>query len=132
MQKGKTMTDDRPVIEMISKVWGFEKKITSNKTYCGKLVYIVKGKNTSLRYSSAKDETFYVQSGKVHVFFFDRGRQEFDKAMAITNSDIMATMERATLNPGDNFCVPPGRIYQIFAAEDTQLFEFSTAQNDGG
>lgn len=126
------MINDRPAIEVISKIWGFEKRIIHNDKYCGKLLYIVKGKHTSLHYHKVKDETFFVHSGKVHVFFFDGGLQEFEKKMANTSSDVMNVMERATLNSGDNFCVPPGRLHQIFSVEDTVLYEFSTTYEEIG
>ena len=34
------------------------------------------------------------------------------------------------LCPGDNFHVPVGRVHQIYAISDTELFEFSTHHED--
>jgi quercetin dioxygenase-like cupin family protein len=36
------------------------------------------------------------------------------------------TSEKIVLNPGDNFEVPTGLVHQIFAIEESKIFEFST------
>ncbi|KKM22493.1 hypothetical protein LCGC14_1624800 [marine sediment metagenome] len=126
------MIEDRPAVEVVSKAWGFEKRIVNNDKYCGKLHYIVKGKHTPLHYHKVKDETFFLHSGKLHVFFFDAGYEELKKQMAIHGSNVMNIMERAILKPGDNFYVPAGRINQMFAAEDVQLYEFSAPHTPDG
>jgi len=52
-------------IEFVSKGWGHEKVICNTEEYCGKLLYFVKGKKCSFHYHKLKDETFYLQSGKI-------------------------------------------------------------------
>jgi quercetin dioxygenase-like cupin family protein len=98
----------------VSKGWGFEKWIVNNEKYCGKLLYFVKGKRCSLHYHKLKDETFYIQSGKIELYFY-------------YPED---TPETRILSRGDSFHVPPGMVHQMLALEDTELFEFSTQHFD--
>ena len=52
-------------IKFVSKGWGYEKWIANSPSYCGKLLFIAKGKKCSWHYHKIKDEVFYVQSGKI-------------------------------------------------------------------
>lgn len=113
---------------MVSKEWGFEKRIINNEMYCGKLLYIVKGKNTSVHYHKVKDETFYVHSGKLKVYYQDD--HSVIKDLVADGNYFMGAMDSVTLNVGDAFRIPPGRIHQAYAAEDTQLYEFSTTHDE--
>ena len=63
-----------------------------------------------------KDEVFYIQSGRVLVRYSD----EDD----LINADVME------LGPGDRFHVYRGLRHQMYAIEDTELFEFSTQHFD--
>ena len=65
-------------IKMVPKGWGFEKWIVNNEEYCGKLLYLVKGKKCSWHYHVLKDEVFYVQSGRI-LLFYSEG-DDIDKA----------------------------------------------------
>jgi len=103
-------------IKYVPKGWGFEKWIVNNSEYCGKLLYFVKGKRCSWHYHILKDETFYIQSGKVLLKYNDL--DEIDDAKEII------------LGPGDKFHIYRGLRHQIFALEDTELFEFSTQHFD--
>jgi len=100
----------------VSKGWGFEKWITNNERYCGKLLYFVKGKKCSWHYHKIKDEVFYIQSGKILVKYG-------------TAHDINKC-EEVTLERGDSFHVAPLLVHQMIALEDTKLFEFSTQHFD--
>ena len=112
------MKQDKTNVEMhfVPKGWGFEKWIVNNEKYCGKLLYMVKGKRCSWHYHKIKDEVFYIQSGKILVKYSDK-------------DDIMNANERI-LNPGDNFHVYVGLRHQMIALQDTELFEFSTQHFD--
>ena len=54
------MTSSRPRagqdIKFVPKGWGFEKWIVNCEQYCGKLLYIAKGKKCSWHYHNKKDE----------------------------------------------------------------------------
>ena len=99
-------------IEIHPKGWGYEKWIVNKEEYCGKLLHIIKGKKCSWHYHSLKDETFYLQEGKILLKYSDD--DEIEKAKEIV------------LNRGDKFHIYRGLRHQMFALEDTDLFEFST------
>lgn len=96
----------------VPKGWGFEKWITNNDKYCGKLLYFVKGKKCSWHYHKIKDEVFYIQSGKLQVLYGE--------------SDNLLEATVLVLEKGDSFHVKTGLRHQMIALEDTELFEFST------
>ena len=94
------------------KGWGYEKWIVNNEDYCGKLLHMIKGKKCSWHYHTLKDETFYLQEGKILLKYSED--DDIDKAKEIV------------LNRGDKFHIYRGLRHQMFALEDTDLFEFST------
>ena len=103
-------------MKFVSKGWGFEKWIVNNEEYCGKLLYFVKGKRCSWHFHKLKDEVFYLQSGKMIVYYSDH--------------DDIASSNQIILSKGDNFHVYRGLRHQMVALEDTELFEFSTQHFD--
>ncbi len=103
-------------IKIVPKGWGYEKWICNTKEYCGKLLHIIKGKKCSWHYHKLKDETFYLQEGKLLVKYSDN--DDLDNAAELI-------MER-----GDKFHVYRGLRHQMFALEDSDLFEFSTEHFD--
>jgi len=115
-------------IKFVPKGWGFEKWIVNCEQYCGKLLYFVKGKKCSLHYHKLKDEVFYVQSGKIKVWWSDD--LEMIEDLAKAGISVGRSLYQTSLEKGDNFHVPAGRAHQIIALEDTELFEFSTQHFD--
>jgi mannose-6-phosphate isomerase-like protein (cupin superfamily) len=103
-------------LHIVPKGWGFEKWIVNNEKYCGKILYLVKDRRCSWHYHKIKDETFYIQSGKIEL------KYGHDEDINISNSII--------LNRGDHFHIPVGLKHQMLAIEDTELFEFSTQHLD--
>lgn len=99
-------------IKMVPKGWGFEKWIVNNKDYCGKLLYFVKGKKCSWHYHILKDETFYIQSGKILLKY--------------SEEDNLDESYEIILNKGEKYHIYRGLRHQMIALEDTELFEFST------
>ena len=99
-------------IKLVPKGWGFEKWIVNNEEYCGKLLYFVKGKKCSWHYHILKDETFYLQSGKIVLKYSDNDKISLSKEIILTR--------------GDKFHVYRGFRHQMMAIEDTELYEFST------
>jgi len=98
--------------EIHPKGWGYEKWIVNKPEYCGKLLFIQKEKKVSWHYHLIKDETFYVQSGKMKLLY--------------SYQDEMDSASEITMNPGDSFHIPVGLRHRMIAIEDTELFEFST------
>ena len=103
-------------LHFVPKGWGFEKWIVNNEKYCGKLLYFVKDRKCSWHYHKIKDETFYIQSGKLELLY---GWHE-DKSLCTS----------VVLNKGDYFHIPVGLKHQMRALEDTELIEFSTQHLD--
>ena len=56
-------------IKYVEKGWGYEKWIVNSPEYCGKILFFEKGKRCSWHYHLLKDETFYLQSGRLHLFY---------------------------------------------------------------
>lgn len=104
-------------IKKVDKGWGHELWIANSNKYCGKLLFFNEGKRCSIHYHRIKDETFYLQSGKLvlNIWNVDDGLH------------VEKTME---LLPGSSYHLPPGTIHQMVALEDSELFEFSTEHFD--
>ncbi len=103
-------------VKFVPKGWGYEKWIVNTELYCGKLLHIIKGKRCSWHYHVLKDETFYLQEGKLKVWY----SEDDDRDIAHTT----------ILERGDKFHVYRGLRHQMLALEDTDLFEFSTQHFD--
>ena len=103
-------------IKIVPKGWGYEKWIVNTDLYCGKLLHIIKGKKCSWHYHKLKDETFYLQEGRLLVRYSDE--DDIEKSGQLI-------MER-----GDKFHVYNGLRHQMTALEDSDLFEFSTQHFD--
>ena len=103
-------------IKIVPKGWGYEKWICNTEEYCGKLLHIVKGKKCSWHYHKLKDETFYLQRGQLLVRYSD--------------DDDIENSKKTILMEGDKFHVYRGLRHQMFALQDSDLFEFSTQHFD--
>ena len=103
-------------IKFVPKGWGYEKWIVNKDEYCGKLLHIIKGKKCSWHYHKLKDETFYLQEGKILLKYSDE--------------DNIQESKQLILERGDKFHVYRGLRHQMFALEDSDLFEFSTQHFD--
>lgn len=104
-------------IYKVDKGWGYELWIENQDTYCGKLLFFKKGKQCSWHYHVLKEETFYLQSGRLLVTY------GWDKD--IKNADTVI------LNPGDKFHVPIGLVHRMKGLlKNNVLFEFSTKHFD--
>jgi quercetin dioxygenase-like cupin family protein len=103
-------------LHVVPKGWGFEKWIVNNEKYCGKLLYFIKDRKCSWHYHKIKEETFYVQSGRLLLYY--GWAEEIDLAHKIL------------LRKGDHFHIPVGLKHQMQALQDTELFEFSTQHFD--
>ena len=96
------------------KKWGYEIWIHNSDKYCGKVLVIHKNKNTSLHYHKLKDETFYVQDGKILV--------------KIVSKEGIKELE---MIKGDVLNIPKGTKHQIIGMDKTsEIFEVSTEHFD--
>lgn len=95
-------------IKVIPKVWGEEKWIV-NRDYCGKLLTLKKGYRCSMHFHKVKDETFYINKGRVLM--------EVDDNVLI-------------MNKGDSLLIEPFTKHRFTGLEDSEIFEFSTHHED--
>ena len=103
-------------IKFVEKGWGYEKWIVNKPEYCGKLLFFESGKRCSWHYHKVKDEVFYLQAGKMMIYY--------------SEADDITTANQLVLTPGDNFHIYVGLRHQMVALEDSELFEFSTQHFD--
>jgi len=96
----------------IDKGWGYEEILCNSEKYCAKILHMNKDKKLSWHYHNIKDETFYVETGKIIVVYGE-------------TDDIMQA-DQVILNPGDTFHVPTGLRHRIIGLENSRVFEFST------
>jgi quercetin dioxygenase-like cupin family protein len=99
-------------IKFVPKGWGYEKWIANCPEYCGKLLFIAKGRKCSFHYHELKDEVFYVQKGAIEMYYSFQNNLE--------------TADMKILVEGDKMHIPTGMRHQFVALKDTELFEFST------
>jgi mannose-6-phosphate isomerase-like protein (cupin superfamily) len=100
----------------VKKGWGYELWIRNTEKYCGKLLFIKKDKKVSWHYHKLKDETFYLHSGELLIFY--SWQDDLDKA------------DQLILQPGDIFYVPTGLRHRMQGISDSNLFEFSSQHFD--
>ena len=103
-------------IKFVPKGWGYEKWMVNKEEDCGKILFFAKGKKCSWHYHKLKDEVFYVRKGKLMVSYGE--------------DDDISRAERVILGEGENFHVKVGLRHQMYAVEDTEMFEFSTQHFD--
>lgn len=102
--------------EFVQKGWGYEEILTNTELYCAKILHLNLGKMLSWHYHNIKDETFYVENGKVKLLY------GWDEDIYQANSKILSV--------GDTFHVPAGMKHRLIAMENSRVFEFSTQHFD--
>ncbi len=100
-------------VRRVEKPWGYEIHWAHTDRYVGKILHITAGQALSLQYHVKKDETVYVQRGRL--------RYEIERDGQMTTLD---------LGPGDALHVTPGTIHRMTALEDTDVLEASTPEID--
>jgi mannose-6-phosphate isomerase len=98
----------------VEKPWGYELIWADSDRYAGKELFVREGEALSLQLHERKDETIYVQRGRVE---FQIGPRE----------DALAT---EVVGPGTAFRLRPGTVHRMRALEDSLLLEVSTPDLD--
>ncbi len=97
-------------IEVVDKVWGREWIIVNREEYCGKLLYIDAGAQSSYHYHRKKTETFYGLMGQT--------------CLTVNNRDYM-------LNPFSRpKTIKPGQLHMFRGICDAVVLEVSTPHDD--
>jgi mannose-6-phosphate isomerase-like protein (cupin superfamily) len=100
----------------VDKPWGYELIWAhAEDLYVGKILFVREGHALSLQFHREKDETIYVQHGRVEFTIGEAGD-------AMPNTEVVAA--------GCAFRVKPGTIHRMHALEDSTLLEVSTPQLD--
>ncbi len=97
-------------VKYVEKVWGEEVWMVNNEKYCGKKLILKKGKRCSFHYHKIKDETFYLESGKVLI--------EIGNEIKI-------------MNPGESIKIFPGVKHRFSGLNDSVIMEISTSHDEG-
>lgn len=108
----------------IPKTWGGEDIIFNSPLYCGKRLIFVKNKRLSVHFHKIKNETFYLNEGKVELKYYDD--PEIDKLINCWQDLDNLNIETIIMNPSDSFDIPVGRRHTLKALEDSVVIEFST------
>jgi quercetin dioxygenase-like cupin family protein len=98
-------------IPRVDKPWGYEIHWAKTDRYVGKLIHVNAGHALSLQYHNLKDETIYLQSGKLLFEIQENGR--------------LVTREMV---PGECVHVTPKTVHRMTAIEDSDIFEVSTPE----
>lgn len=100
-----SMTDIAP--------WGKIKKWSALPGVDGKILSILEGHRTSLKFHKSKNEAFYVLSGRVKFHFANEEWLHY-KGVEMKTEELIA---------GDSMCVQSHCVYRIEALEDSEVIE---------
>ncbi len=99
--------------QRVEKPWGHELIWARTDRYVGKLLHIRQGHQLSLQYHNRKDETIYLQAGRM-LFFVDEGHG----------------LEQREMKPGDSYHIRPLVKHRMRALTDCDILEVSTPELD--
>lgn len=104
-------------VKKVDKPWGYEIWMANNEVndYCGKILFIKKGFESSLHFHYEKAETLYVQSGLLKVKLIDTQKGEEHEGV---------------IKEGQSLEVNPPLPHKLIALEDTIIIESSTFHKD--
>jgi mannose-6-phosphate isomerase len=101
------------MVRKVDKPWGYEIHFAVTEKYVGKILFVRGGESLSLQYHNVKDESVYVQAGRLKLTI-DEGGQ----------------LVTRIVEPGGAFRVHPGMRHRFEAEVDTTLLEVSTPELD--
>lgn len=110
--KSDTMSDAKPPVtspKIVSKPWGREIWYAHEERYAGKILEVSLGHALSLQKHERKQETIYLQSGRLKYH--------------LNGTDF-------EMLPGDALTVNPGDVHRVEALEDSVILEVSTPDLD--
>jgi mannose-6-phosphate isomerase len=98
-------------IPRVEKPWGYELHWAKTDRYVGKIIHVNAGHALSLQYHNLKDETIYLQSGRI-LFEMQDGEG----------------LSKRELTPGERVHITPKTVHRMTALEDSDIFEVSTPE----
>ena len=115
MTVGRSPAEGMPEDErFVDKPWGHERIWAETDRYVGKILFIRAGRRLSLQYHEVKDETIYVQRGRIELQVGPRDGE-------LVSEEV---------GPGRAFRLVPGIVHRMRALEDSLLLEVSTPDLD--
>ena len=99
----------------VEKPWGWELIWAHADAYVGKILFVRAGESLSLQFHRAKDESWYVQSGRAQLELGEAGQEALDEEV---------------VTAGACFRFKPGTVHRVTALEDTTILEVSTPHLD--
>lgn len=100
-------------ITRVEKPWGYELHWAKTDRYVGKIIHVNAGHALSLQYHNLKDETIYLQSGRL-LF-------EIQEGGALVKREML---------PGERVHITPKTVHRMTAIEDSDILEASTPELD--
>ena len=100
-------------VTRVDKPWGYELHWAKTERYVGKVLHIEAGHALSLQYHNRKDETIYVQRGRMMFEIQQDGE-----------------LKKHEVKTGERFHVTPGTVHRMTAIEDCDVVEVSTPELD--
>jgi len=97
------------MIKKTEKPWGYELLFALTDSYAGKVIKIYAGHRLSYQYHEVKEETIYLQEGKMKLVVEENGEKK-----------------EKILKKGDGYHIPPKLKHRMEAIEDCTIFEVST------
>jgi len=101
-------------VKRVDKPWGYELLYATTEVYCGKVIFIRSGEQLSLQFHKKKDETIFVQFGRMELEIGEPGKP----------------VDTEVVGPGRAFRLRPGTVHRMRALEDTTILEVSTPELD--
>ncbi len=107
------------------KGWGYEIWMANSELYCGKLLVVNRGLKCSVHYHKLKDETFYIQSGRIIMSVWEEPF-DLDELAGDVSSEAPA-QEDFVMEPGDRLVIQPNIPHQFIGLDaQSTIIEIST------
>jgi mannose-6-phosphate isomerase len=97
--------------ERVDKPWGYELIWAHSEHYVGKILFVRAGEELSLQFHKRKDETIYLQQGRIEIEISAPG---------------VRIPEVGVATAGAAFRIRPGTVHRWRALEDSVVLEAST------
>jgi mannose-6-phosphate isomerase-like protein (cupin superfamily) len=103
------------------KPWGHEESWSGFNGIHGKILFIDKGKKTSLKFNNLKVEVLLLKKGKIEAHFGNESS---------FIDPVANPMKKEILNPGDALLVQSCSPYRIIALENSEIIEIGNHNAD--
>lgn len=105
------MTVTTAEVTRVEKPWGYEIHWAKTERYVGKLIHVNAGHALSLQFHNIKDETIFLQAGKM-----------------LFEIEVDGVLTKREMLPGERVHVAPKTVHRMTAIEDCDIFEVSTPE----